>query len=130
MRVPVAMQLDADGAFSFEAPLPAPEGNLGRFVDGFKQLVIPAHLRPPAAAVNWIPLSGDPAVDGAMRRQVRQGGGGGGRQARLLPCRARGAGARWRVSPLRALTPFTLLPHRWRALFRASGPCCASWRSG
>lgn len=48
LRLPVAMQLDADGAFSFEAPLPSPEGALGQFVDGFKALVIPSHLRPPA----------------------------------------------------------------------------------
>ena len=30
MRLPVNMQLDADGAFSFEAPLPSPEGALGQ----------------------------------------------------------------------------------------------------
>jgi len=36
-------------------------------VDGFKSLVIPSHLRPPAQAINWIALSGDPAVDAAMQ---------------------------------------------------------------
>lgn len=29
VRVPVNMQLDADGAFSFDVPLPSPEGALG-----------------------------------------------------------------------------------------------------
>lgn len=29
LRLPVAMQLDRDGAFSFELPLPSPEGSLG-----------------------------------------------------------------------------------------------------
>jgi hypothetical protein len=67
LRLPVNMQLDADGAFSFEAPLPSPEGALGQFVDGFKSLVIPSHLRPPSQAINWIALSGDPAVDAAMQ---------------------------------------------------------------
>ncbi|KAL4421597.1 hypothetical protein ABPG75_010888 [Micractinium tetrahymenae] len=70
LRLPVAMQLDPDGAFSFELPLPSPEGNLSQFVDGFKGLVIPSHLRPPAQAINWIPLTGDPEVDTAMQRQV------------------------------------------------------------
>ena len=32
LRLPVSMQLDADGAFSFEAPLPSPSGNLGKVV--------------------------------------------------------------------------------------------------
>jgi hypothetical protein len=110
LRLPVAMQLDPDGAFSFEAPLPSPEGSLGmvrargwvaplqrrdtpqgssslsahgigccgrylntssssplQFVDGFKSLVIPSHLRPPAQAINWVPLTGDAAVDAAMQ---------------------------------------------------------------
>ncbi|KAI3429707.1 hypothetical protein D9Q98_005792 [Chlorella vulgaris] len=70
LRLPVAMQLDRDGAFSFELPLPSPEGSLGLFMDGFKSLVIPSHLRPPAQAINWVPLTGDEAVDEAMRRQV------------------------------------------------------------
>ncbi|KAL4450201.1 hypothetical protein ABPG77_010870 [Micractinium sp. CCAP 211/92] len=70
LRLPVAMQLDPDGAFSFELPLPSPEGNLSQFVDGFKGLVIPSHLRPPAQAINWIPLTGDKEVDAAMQRQV------------------------------------------------------------
>jgi hypothetical protein len=30
LRLPVAMQLDPDGAFSFELPLPSPEGGLGK----------------------------------------------------------------------------------------------------
>lgn len=30
LRLPVAMQLDRDGAFSFELPLPSPEGNLAK----------------------------------------------------------------------------------------------------
>ncbi|PSC68967.1 hypothetical protein C2E20_7463 [Micractinium conductrix] len=70
LRLPVAMQLDRDGAFSFELPLPSPEGNLAKFIDGFKGLVVPSHLRPPAQAINWIPLTGDPEVDAAMQKQV------------------------------------------------------------
>lgn len=38
-----------------------------QFVDGFKSLVIPSHLRPPAQAINWIALSGDPVVDATMQ---------------------------------------------------------------
>lgn len=147
LRLPVAMQLDPDGAFSFELPLPSPEGNLSQvgcspsqaasgdvhcvccrwhllsprqpvvasgvvffaeppltswttrvvrstaassmsrpprppplqFVDGFKGLVIPSHLRPPAQAINWIPLTGDKEVDAAM--QARAGRGWHGAQA-------------------------------------------------
>lgn len=70
LRMPVAMQLDPDGAFSFELPLPSPDGNLAVFLDGFKGLVIPSHLRPPAQAINWVPLTGDPEIDAAMKSQV------------------------------------------------------------
>eukprot|EP00887_Chlorella_sp_A99_P003983 scaffold11.g3983.t1 len=72
MRLPVNMQLDADGAFSFEVPLPSPTGKIGVFMDVFKSLVVPSHLRPPAAAVNWAELSGDSEVTAAM--QARLGG--------------------------------------------------------
>ena len=71
LRLPVAMQLDADGAFSFEAPLPSPEGALGAFVDGFKALVIPSHLRPPAQ-VRW-GWRGGRGRRGVSRRGVRAG---------------------------------------------------------
>lgn len=71
IRLPVAMQVDADGAFSFILPLPNPEGGLGVFVDQFKALTVPAHTRPPAAAVNWVELSGDSELDGRMKRQLQ-----------------------------------------------------------
>ena len=85
LRLPVSIALDADGAFSFQAPLPSPSGNLGKvgrthtcanplladssandlclclvqFMDSFKGLVVPSHLRPPAQAINWIVPTGD-----------------------------------------------------------------------
>jgi hypothetical protein len=71
IRLPVSMQVDADGAFSFILPLPSPEGGLGVFVDQFKALTVPAHTRPPAAAVNWVELSGDSELDGRMKRQLQ-----------------------------------------------------------
>lgn len=37
LRLPVAMQLDPDGAFSFELPLPSPEGNLSQVRFGARQ---------------------------------------------------------------------------------------------
>ncbi|KAL6786087.1 hypothetical protein ACKKBG_A01350 [Auxenochlorella protothecoides x Auxenochlorella symbiontica] len=73
LHLPVNMELDPDGAFSFDAPLPSPTGKIGEFMDIFKALTVPSHLRPPAAAVNWVPLSGDPALDMAMREQVACG---------------------------------------------------------
>jgi hypothetical protein len=71
IRLPISMQVDADGAFSFILPLPSPEGGLGVFVDQFKALTVPAHTRPPAAAVNWVELSGDSELDGRMKRQLQ-----------------------------------------------------------
>lgn len=71
IRIPMAMQVDDDGAFSFTLPLPSPEGGLGVFIDNFKALTVPAHTRPPAAAVNWVELSGDTELDGRMRRQLQ-----------------------------------------------------------
>lgn len=44
-------------------------------MDIFKALTVPSHLRPPMAAVNWIPLSGEPELDMAMREQVGRGVG-------------------------------------------------------
>ena len=44
-------------------------------MDVFKSLTVPSHLRPPTAAVNWIPLSGEPEMDMAMREQVARGVG-------------------------------------------------------
>jgi hypothetical protein len=72
LRLPVALALDADGACSFELPLPGPAGRLGAFVDRFKELTVPAHMRPPAQALNWVELSGDSEVDACMRAQVAQ----------------------------------------------------------
>ncbi len=43
IRVPASLQqVDADGAFSFEIPLPSPGGAIGRFVDEVKALVLGA----------------------------------------------------------------------------------------
>lgn len=67
IRVPVTMQLDADGAFSFDIPLPSPDGAIGEFVDTIKSRLVPAHLRPPSAAIDWIPPTGDSALDADMR---------------------------------------------------------------
>ena len=53
------------------SPLPRPHP---QFIDGFKGLVVPSHLRPPAQAINWIPLTGDPEVDAAMQVGGRVGG--------------------------------------------------------
>lgn len=39
-------------------------------MDVFKALTVPSHMRPPAAAVNWVELSADPAVNQAMQGQV------------------------------------------------------------
>ena len=62
---------------------------LVQFVDGFKSLVIPSHLRPPAQAINWIPLTGDSAIDQAMRVGWKGAGGqcmGRGGKAACLCC--------------------------------------------
>ena len=100
-----------------------------QFVDGFKSLVIPSHLRPPAQAINWIALSGDPAVDEAMQARAR------------LPAR-RGMQLCW-LRPAYSQSPCTpppLLAHpltlcyspcpacrgRWRARWKQSVGC---WRS-
>ena len=39
-------------------------------MDSFKGLTVPSHLRPPAAAVNWIELTGDSEVDARMKAQL------------------------------------------------------------
>ncbi|GAB4822561.1 hypothetical protein N2152v2_009607 [Parachlorella kessleri] len=72
LRMPVNMQLDADGAFSFEVPLPSPEGAIGEFVDALKSRLVPAHLRPPLGALNWIPPTDDSEVDGQMVARMEQ----------------------------------------------------------
>lgn len=97
MRLPLSVQTDQDGSFSFEVPLPTPQGKLGivslcngvigiwhlmrffsseftsvlsQFMDNFKGLLVPSHLRPPAQAVNWVELSHDSEVDQRMRKQI------------------------------------------------------------
>jgi hypothetical protein len=42
-----------------------------QFVDGFKSLVVPAHLRPPEQSINWVPNLGDQELDRRMRQQVQ-----------------------------------------------------------
>ena len=39
-------------------------------MDVFKSLVVPAHLRPPAAAVNWAEVTGDSEVTVDMQRRL------------------------------------------------------------
>lgn len=39
-------------------------------MDVFKALAVPSHMRPPAAALNWVELSADPDVNQAMQEQV------------------------------------------------------------
>ena len=41
-----------------------------QFMDNFKALTVPAHLRPPAQAVNWVELTGDSEVDSRMQEQL------------------------------------------------------------
>ncbi|KDD71381.1 hypothetical protein H632_c5163p0, partial [Helicosporidium sp. ATCC 50920] len=45
LRLPLALRLDADGALSFDCPLPSPQGKLALFMDAFKALTVPPHLR-------------------------------------------------------------------------------------
>jgi hypothetical protein len=71
LRMPVCVNRDADGAVSFELPLPSPEGKLGVFMDTFKSLMVPSHLRPPAAAVNWVKLTGDSDVDAQLQERLK-----------------------------------------------------------
>ncbi|KAH7615566.1 hypothetical protein Ndes2526B_g09687 [Nannochloris sp. 'desiccata'] len=70
LRFPLNIKLDQDGAFSFDLPLPSPAGKLGVFMDNFKALTVPSHLRPPSQAVNWIELTGDSEVDSRMKEQM------------------------------------------------------------
>lgn len=71
VRIPISVRVDPDGAVSFDLPLPTPQGSLGIFMDNFKSLLVPAHLRPPAAAVNWIRLTGDAEMDSRMEERLR-----------------------------------------------------------
>jgi hypothetical protein len=43
-----------------------------QFVDALKSRLVPAHLRPPLGAINWIPPTGDTEVDKRMRGQIEQ----------------------------------------------------------
>jgi len=70
LRLPVSMPLDQDGAISFEIPLPSPAGSLGVFMDNFKGLTVPCHLRPPVQAINWVDLSPDSAINKSMSTRV------------------------------------------------------------
>lgn len=70
MRLPISVKIDPDGAVSFDLPLPTPQGALGIFMDNFKSLMVPSHLRPPAAALNWIRLSGDSELDSKMQKRI------------------------------------------------------------
>ena len=70
LRLPVSMPLDQDGAISFEIPLPSPAGSLGVFMDNFKGLTVPCHLRPPVQAINWVDLSPDSAINKSMSNRV------------------------------------------------------------
>jgi len=45
LRMPMSLPTDQDGAISFEIPLPSPAGSLGVFMDNFKGLTVPCHLR-------------------------------------------------------------------------------------
>jgi hypothetical protein len=41
-----------------------------QFMDNFKALTVPSHLRPPSQAVNWVELTGDSEVDSRMKEQM------------------------------------------------------------
>jgi hypothetical protein len=72
LRMPMSLPTDQDGAISFEIPLPSPAGSLGVFMDHFKGLTVPCHLRPPVQAVNWVELSPDTAINDTMARRVSE----------------------------------------------------------
>ena len=72
LRMPMSLPTDQDGAISFEIPLPSPAGSLGVFMDHFKGLTVPCHLRPPVQAVNWVELSPDTAINETMSRRVSE----------------------------------------------------------
>ena len=70
LRLPLSLPTDQDGAISFEIPLPSPAGSLGVFMDHFKGLTVPCHLRPPVQAINWVELSPDTAINDDMAKRV------------------------------------------------------------
>lgn len=72
VSVPLDVACDEDGALSFSLPLPSPQGRIGTFVDEFKALTLPAHLRSPASAVNWADLPSDPRIRAAIRDRTDQ----------------------------------------------------------
>lgn len=43
---------------------------ISQFMDNFKGLTVPSHVRPPAQAVNWVELVGDSEVQGRMKEQL------------------------------------------------------------
>lgn len=47
-----------------------------QFVDGIKSRLVPAHMRPPPMAINWIPPTGDTEVDSQMEVGLLEGGAG------------------------------------------------------
>eukprot|EP00890_Picochlorum_soloecismus_P005506 jgi/Picsp_1/5957/NSC_03313-R1_hypothetical protein CHLNCDRAFT_56574 [Chlorella variabilis] len=70
LRLPVASTIDHDGAVSFDLPLPSPSGSLGVFMDNFKALTVPSHLRPPSQAINWIEMLDDTEINKRMSNQI------------------------------------------------------------
>ena len=72
LRMPMSLPTDQDGAISFEIPLPSPAGSLGVFMDHFKGLTVPCHLRPPVQAINWVELSPDTAINETMAIRVSE----------------------------------------------------------
>ena len=72
LRMPMSLPTDQDGAISFEIPLPSPAGSLGVFMDHFKGLTVPCHLRPPVQAINWVELSPDSAINENMAGRVSE----------------------------------------------------------
>ena len=44
-----------------------------QFMDNFKSLTVPSHLRPPAQAINWVPIVDDSVVNERMSQQVANG---------------------------------------------------------
>ena len=52
--------------------IPCIHAILMQFVDALKSRLVPAHLRPPLGALNWIPPTGDSDVDGQMVARMEQ----------------------------------------------------------
>ena len=65
-------QLSVDASPRNAWPCSASFATPVQFVDALKSRLVPAHLRPPLGALNWIPPTGDSEVDGQMVARMEQ----------------------------------------------------------